>query len=205
MKGIDGHFVKSPAGEGQLLQLLAELYFRGSADHLINHLTIAKEEKGGHTPDLVMAGRSRMLGGVQGRDMDPAQVFPIKPVNDRGQGLAGTAGRGVKVNHHRQDGPAKKILEFMIRQFNGLGRFSKIKSDPAFTALGMQMLFVGGNSVFTGAGWAGGDKGIHGSIPQTRGQKGRYNAGIHSGIQDTLKAPPSQNRNDKRAATKVLV
>jgi hypothetical protein len=143
--------LKSCSSSGQLFQLLAELYFRRSADHLINHLAIAKEEKGGHPPDLVVAGRSRMLGGVQGCDMDPAQVFPVKPVNDGGQGLAGTAGRGIKVNHHRQDGPAKKSLKFMIGQFDGLGRLPKIQSDPAFTALGTKMLFVSGNSVLTGA------------------------------------------------------
>jgi hypothetical protein len=46
------------------------------------------------------------------------------------------------------------------------------------------MLFVSGNSVLTGAGWAGGDKGIHGSNPQTRGlQKGRCGDGILNCIQ----------------------
>jgi hypothetical protein len=135
---------------------------------LINQFAILKKEKSGHTPDLVVACRTRMKGGVKGSDMDPAQVFPVKPVNQRGQGLAGTAGRRVKVNHHRQSDPAKKILKFMIRQFDGLGIFPKIKRSPAFTALGAQMLSIGRNSVLTGAGWAGDDKGIHDSVPHVR-------------------------------------
>jgi len=160
---------ESSAISGQLIQLLPELWFGGSAHHLINHLAIPKKEKSGHPPDLVVAGRTRMPGSVKGRNMDPAQVFPVKPVNQRGQGLAGTAGRGVKVNHHRQGGPAEKILEFMIRQFDGLGISPKIQRGPAFTALGMQVLSIGGNPVLTGAGWAGDDKGIHGSVPHARG------------------------------------
>ncbi len=109
-----------------------------------------------------------MPGRVKGRDMDPAQVFPVQPVNQRGQGLTGAASRGVKVNHHRQGGPADKILEFMIRQFDGLGISPKIQRGPAFTALGTQMLAIGWNSVLTGAGWAGDDKGIHSFVPHAR-------------------------------------
>jgi hypothetical protein len=106
---------------GQLFHLLPELWFGGSAHHLVNQLAILKKEKSGHPPDLVVAGSSRMQGGVQGGDMDPAQVFPVKPVNQRGQGLTGTAGRRVEVNHHRQGGLPEKFLKLMIRQFDGLG------------------------------------------------------------------------------------
>jgi hypothetical protein len=161
--------LESSAMHRQLFQLLPELWFGGSANHLINHLAVLKEEKGGHPPDLVVAGRTRMKRSVQGRDMDPAQVFPIKLLNQRGQRLTGAAGRGVEVNHHRQGGPADKILKFMIRQFDGLGLFPKIKMGPAFTALGSQMLSVGRNSVFTGAGWAGDDKGIHDFVASGKG------------------------------------
>jgi hypothetical protein len=168
--------LESSAIHSQLFQLLPELWFGGSANHLINHLAVPKKEKGGYSPDLVVAGRTRMKGSVKGRDMDPAQVFPVKPLNQRGQRLTGAAGRGVKVNHHRQGGPADKILKFMIRQFDGQGLFPKIKRGSAFAALGPQMLSVGGNSVFTGAGWAGDDKGIHDFVPQARDfQKGCYN------------------------------
>lgn len=78
---------------GQLFQFLPELRFGGSAHHLINHLAILKKEKSGYPPDLVVASRTRMKGSVKGSDMDPAQVFPAQPMNQRGQGLAGTAGR----------------------------------------------------------------------------------------------------------------
>jgi hypothetical protein len=100
--------------------------------------------------------------------MDPAQIFPVQPVNQRGKGLTGTAGRGIKVNHHRQVGPAEKILKFMIRQFNGLSISPKIKRVPAFTAFRAQMLSICRNSVLTGAGWAGNNKGIHDSVPHAR-------------------------------------
>ncbi len=134
-----------------------------------------KKEKCRHPPDLVVASRPRMQGSVQGSDMDPAQIFPIEPVNQRGQGLTGTAGWGIKVNHHRQGGPAEKVLEVIIRQFDGLGLFPKIKSGPAFTALGVQMLSIGRNSILTGAGWAVDDKGIHDSVPHARDFQKEYN------------------------------
>jgi len=150
---------------GQLLQLLPELWFGGGAHHLINHLAILKKEKSRHAPDLVVAGRTRMKSGVQGGYLDPAQVFPVKPVNQGSQGLAWAAGRGIEVNHYRQGGTLEKILEFMIRQFDGLGFVPKLQRSSAFTAFGTQMLTIGRNPVFTGAGWAGDDKGIHDSVP----------------------------------------
>jgi hypothetical protein len=153
---------------GQLFQFLPELRFGRGTNHLIHQLTIVKKEKSGDPADLVMTGRSRMQGSIQGGNMDPAQVFPAQPVNQRGQGLTGATGRRVKVNHHRQGGPAEKALELMVRQFNGLGISPKIKRGPAFTTLGTQMLAIGRDSVLAGAGWAGNDKGIHGSVPHAR-------------------------------------
>lgn len=144
---------------------MSELWFWGGAHHLINQLAILKKEKSRHAPDLVVAGRTRMKGGVQGGCLDPAQVFPVKPVNQGGQGLARTAGRGVEINHNRQLGLADKGLEFIIRQFDGLGLVPKLQRSSAFTALGMQMLTIGRNPVLTGAGWTGDDKGIHDSVP----------------------------------------
>ena len=141
---------------------------------MINHLAILKKEKRWHPPDLVVAGRTRMAGSIQGGDMDPAQVFPVKAVNQWGQGLTGTAGRRVEVNHHRQGGLAEKFLKFMIRQFDGLGISPKVKRGPAFTTLGTQMLPISRNSVLSGAGWAGDEKGIHDSVPHTGDFQNEY-------------------------------
>lgn len=150
---------------GQLLQLLPELWLRRGAHHLINQLAVLKKEKSGHTPDLVMASCTGMKGGVQGGYLDSAQVFPVKPVNQGSQGLAWAAGRRIEVNHYRQGGTLEKILEFMIRQFDGLGFVPKLQRSSAFTAFGTQMLAIGRNTVLTGAGWTGDDKGIHDSVP----------------------------------------
>lgn len=86
----------------QLFQFLTELGLGRCAHNLINKLPTLKKKQRGHTPYPVMTGSTRMQGGVEDGDLDPAQIFTAETMHQRGQGLAGAAGGGVKINHHRQ-------------------------------------------------------------------------------------------------------
>jgi hypothetical protein len=61
----------------QLFQFLTKLRLGRCTHQLINELTILEKEQGRHSPDLVMTGGAWMEGGVEGTDLDPAQIFPV--------------------------------------------------------------------------------------------------------------------------------
>jgi hypothetical protein len=148
----------------QLIYFLNQGLFRGSADDLVNQVTLVEKEQSGNAANLETGRRLLMAAAIQLSDNRLAAEFFCQGVDGWRQHATGTAGRREKINHYRKRRLFDKIRKYGIVQFHRDSVILHIYRSLALAAFWFQMLFVSRDSVLDSALGTLSDCGIHAGI-----------------------------------------